>query len=172
MPGTVVSCRKGDHMRILVVSDSHGDTAALRRVLLAQPSAEVVFFLGDGERDIEAVRPDFPQKQFVCVSGNCDFAPLYPTQECRLLCVEKIIACHGHTFGVKGGWERYLAYARKTGADLALFGHTHQAVSERCGGCLLANPGELQGRTGRIGFGVLDTETRIINLHTLDFHAS
>ena len=38
--------------------------------------------------------------------------------------------------------------------------------------CLLANPGELQGRTGRIGFGVLDTETRIINLHTLDFHAS
>lgn len=36
---------------------------------------------------------------------------------------------------------------------------------------LLANPGELQGRTGRIGFGVLDTDTRIINLHNLDFYA-
>ena len=64
-----------------------------------------------------------------------------------------------------------LREARSGNADAALYGHTHQAVSERCGGCLLANPGELQGRTGHIGFGVLDTETRIINLHNLDFHA-
>ena len=138
-------------MRILVVSDSHGDTATLRRVLLAQTSAEVVFFLGDGERDIEAVRPDFPQKQFVCVSGNCDFAPLYPTQECRLLCGKKIIACHGHTFGVKGGWERYLAYARKIGADLALFGHTHQALARYEDGIYLMNPGSLRGYGGTYG---------------------
>lgn len=47
-----------------------------------------------------------------------------------------------------------LREARSGNADAALYGHTHQAVSERCGGCLLANPGELQGRTGRIGFGV------------------
>ena len=78
-------------------------------------------------------------------------------------------------YGMKLSLSHYPKYAlreaRSGNADAALYGHTHQAVSERCGGCLLANPGELQGRTGRIGFGVLDTDTRIINLHTLDFYA-
>ena len=84
--------------------------------------------------------------------------------------------CIRDRYGMKLSLSHYPKYAlreaRSGNADAALYGHTHQAVSERCGGCLLANPGELQGRTGRIGFGVLDTETRIINLHTLDFHAS
>lgn len=78
-------------------------------------------------------------------------------------------------YGMKLSLSHYPKYAlreaRSGNADAALYGHTHQAVSERCGGCLLANPGELQGRTGRIGFGVLDTDTRIINLHNLDFYA-
>lgn len=148
-------------MRILVVSDSHGDIGSLRRVLLAQPSAEAVFFLGDGERDIEAVRPDFPQKQFICVSGNCDFASLYPTQESRLLCGKKIIACHGHTFGVKSGWEAYLAYARKVKADIALFGHTHCALMQYEDGIYLMNPGSLRGYGGT--YGLIDvTEAGIV----------
>ncbi len=77
-------------------------------------------------------------------------------------------------YGMKLSLSHYPKYAlreaRSGGADAALYGHTHQAVSEKYGSCLLANPGELQGRTGHIGFGVLDTETRTINLHTLDFH--
>lgn len=40
------------------------------------------------------------------------------------------------------------------------------------GDCLLANPGELQGRTGRIGFGILDTGSHIMNLHAVDLSAS
>ena len=40
---------------------------------------------------------------------------------------------------------------------------------EMAGNCLIANPGELQGRTGRLGFGILDTDSRTMNLHTLDF---
>ena len=55
--------------------------------------------------------------------------------------------------------------------DAALYGHTHQAVREMYRGCLLANPGALQGRTGRIGFGILDTDSRILTLHSLDFNA-
>ena len=61
--------------------------------------------------------------------------------------------------------------ARSGSVDAALYGHTHQAVREMYRGCLLANPGELQGRTGRIGFGILDTDSRIMNLHSLDFNA-
>ena len=58
---------------------------------------------------------------------------------------------------------------RKGHVDAALYGHTHQALQEMAGNCLIANPGELQGRTGRLGFGILDTDSRTMNLHTLDF---
>ena len=40
-------------MRILVVSDSHGNDANLRRAILAQPTAEVVIHLGDGEEELQ-----------------------------------------------------------------------------------------------------------------------
>ena len=46
-------------MRILVMSDTHGDAAALRRALLAQPKAEVVIHLGDGQEDLDQVRFSF-----------------------------------------------------------------------------------------------------------------
>ena len=39
-------------MRILVVSDSHGNDGNLRRAILAQPKAEVVIHLGDGEEEL------------------------------------------------------------------------------------------------------------------------
>ena len=39
-------------MRILVVSDSHGNDSSLRRAILAQPKAEVVIHLGDGEEEL------------------------------------------------------------------------------------------------------------------------
>lgn len=40
-------------MRILVISDSHGDSYSIKRAIAEQPTARIVFFLGDGERDID-----------------------------------------------------------------------------------------------------------------------
>lgn len=78
-------------------------------------------------------------------------------------------------YGMKFSLSHYPKYAmqeaRSGSVDAALYGHTHQAVREMYRGCLLTNPGELQGRTGRIGFGILDTDSRIMNLHSLDFNA-
>ena len=36
-------------MRILVVSDTHGDMFTLRKAVLSQPQAEVIIHCGDGE---------------------------------------------------------------------------------------------------------------------------
>ena len=49
-------------MRILVVSDTHGDYDTLRRVVIAQPKAEVVIHLGDGEEQSAQLVTDFPEK--------------------------------------------------------------------------------------------------------------
>lgn len=76
-------------------------------------------------------------------------------------------------YGMNLSLSHYPKYAwqevRKGHVDAALYGHTHQALQEMAGNCLIANPGELQGRTGRLGFGILDTDSRTMNLHTLDF---
>lgn len=79
-------------------------------------------------------------------------------------------------YGMSLSLSHYPKYAlqevRNGQVNGALYGHTHQAGREMYGKCLLANPGELQGRTGRIGFGILDTDSRIMDLHTVDFNAS
>ena len=59
-------------MRILVVSDTHGNDSSLRRAILAQPKAEVVIHLGDGEEELLRAKRAFPEKMFLAVRGNCD----------------------------------------------------------------------------------------------------
>ena len=43
-------------MRILVVSDTHGNEMNLRRAILSQPKAEIVIHLGDGETEADRTK--------------------------------------------------------------------------------------------------------------------
>ena len=70
--------RKRQEMRILVVSDSHGNDGNLRRAILAQPKAEVVIHLGDGEEELLRAKRSFPEKMFLAVRGNCDWGSACP----------------------------------------------------------------------------------------------
>lgn len=63
-------------MRITVISDSHRNTNAIRKILNAENGGDTVFFLGDVTADIEEVMHEYPNKTFNIVSGNCDFFPL------------------------------------------------------------------------------------------------
>ena len=49
--------------------------------------------------------------------------------------------CHGHTFGVKGGYSAAVNRAGTRGADVLLCGHTHIPRYEDYGGLQLLNPG-------------------------------
>ena len=44
-------------MRILVLSDSHGDFFSMKKAIESQPTAEVVVFLGDGHIDFVRAEP-------------------------------------------------------------------------------------------------------------------
>lgn len=120
-------------MKILVFSDSHGNPACIRAALDAhRGSTDLVFFLGDGVRDITDVLADFPEIPRVIVAGNCD-SPLTlaacgidaPTEEIRTVDGLKILAMHGHTARVKWGYDSLIYRASEVGADIVLFGHTH-----------------------------------------------
>ena len=135
-------------MRLLVLSDVHGRTELLRRAIEQEPEAREVFFLGDGLRRIHAVR------------GNCDSSLSQEKLLDAAFCGgKKILYLHGHTHGVKSGWESVLRLARDQRADLLLFGHTHTPLCRYEDGLYVMNPGSLgYGQT----YGIADlTDTGI-----------
>ncbi len=131
-------------MRILVVSDTHGDGYALQSALWEQPEAKHVFFLGDGAREFEKIAEANPDRTFFGVCGNCDpaFCGLLGNRE-ETVGGRRIFFTHGHLWSVKFGLSRIDYAARERQADIVLFGHTHQPLSLYEDGLYLINPGSL-----------------------------
>lgn len=142
-------------MKLLVVSDSHGNRTHLRRAIsLEKPQA--VFHLGDGRLDILEVMADWPELPLFSVPGNCDFRSnrIAAVQEVTLEGVH-ILFAHGHTFGVKNGYESYLRYGQRQGYQLLLSGHTHIPCVWEDQGVLLVNPGSV-GNGSHPSYAVLE----------------
>ena len=139
-------------MKICVFSDSHRDAWGMIRAIRAE-NPDLCFFLGDGERDLEDVQACFPLLPFMAVRGNCDLFSQLPLElRCAAGGIE-FYAAHGHMHGVKH--DRTLSSlktaARKAGAEVVLFGHTHQALLRQEGGLTLMNPGPASGRDPSYG---------------------
>lgn len=148
-------------MRILVTSDTHGDSASLRRAVLSQPKAEIVIHLGDGGDDVELVRTSFPERTFLQVRGNCDWGSALPQTGEFEAGGKKIFYTHGHMYGVKSGDYTIISEARSRKADILLFGHTHQPREDYEDGLYIMNPGRLSGWEPT--YGIIDiTEQGIV----------
>lgn len=132
-------------MKILVMSDVHGDRGRARHALLTQTNAEAVIFCGDGESDMEAMKPDFPEKSFYMVRGNCDWGSQLNTTEVLCLDGVKIFFTHGHMYNAKMGEYDMKCAARAAGAQILIYGHTHNAVTDYDDGLYVMNPGACSG---------------------------
>lgn len=152
-------------MKILVFSDSHSNPHKIKEAIeLHHAKCDCVIFLGDGTRDVEYVKEQYPQIPFFVVKGNCDYFARDFEEE-RLLCLEefKIFITHGHLYGAKSGYARLAYRARELGADAVFFGHTHiplDDVLEVAGKSIrLFNPGSI-GLNG--SFGVVNTSGGVL----------
>ncbi len=153
-------------MRILVVSDTHGDENGLHEVLMAQPKAEVVIHLGDGERDVENQRYQFPQKTFFQVRGNCDWGSDLPVIGEISIGEIRIFYTHGHAYDVKYGTYEFERAARDHKARIALYGHTHMPETVYRDGLYIMNPGTLHGTYGT--YGIIDITPQGIVTNIID----
>ena len=117
---------------LLVLSDSHGRADRVREAVCRSRGVDRILFLGDGLRDLSVLSPE-DETGLLAVRGNCDgFSFLsdgLPEERFLPLGAYHILMMHGHTHGVKSGWERAAAYAAARGADVLLFGHTHEPLS-------------------------------------------
>jgi putative phosphoesterase len=154
-------------MKILVFSDTHGRYREMRAALARHaPTTYAVFFLGDGCRDLSRIKDDFPTVAFYSVLGNCDFGAtgdgdIYE----RFVSLDGFcfLLMHGHRFGVKSGLESAVAYAKNKGADVLLYGHTHQACDTLDGELYVFNPGSISGDyNGNRTYGILQTVNGVL----------
>ena len=118
-----------------------------------------IFHLGDCLRDAESLSFAYPEIPVIMVPGNCDG---WTGMSERLLLERdgvRILLAHGHRWHVKSGAGAALADARMCGADILLYGHTHQAVCRREeDGLWHMNPGTVGGIGARATYGVIELE--------------
>lgn len=130
-------------MRLLVISDSHGNYAHAFRAHQMAGDVDGIIHLGDGSEDarmLEEVLGVTVHK----VAGNCDFDRGLPAQLTLELGECRILATHGNRERVKSGLKELIGKGIEAGASVVLYGHTHRPAVEAAHGMLLVNPGQLK----------------------------
>lgn len=139
-------------MRILVVSDTHGDLRTLMKAVNAQPSAEIIVHCGDGDEQVQYLKDTIKDKMIVGVRGNCDWCSNLLSKEILSVCGKKIFITHGHLYNAKVGMYNIMCAAREEKADVLLFGHTHNAMTYYEDGLYVMNPGSCSGYMASYGY--------------------
>ena len=156
-------------MRIIVLSDTHGNYARAVRAVNEAGPAELVIHLGDEYAD-GALIGQFCQRPLLAVPGNCDPGCSEPRLKTVTAAGKRILLTHGDSYGVKNGLHHLIKKGLTERADVILFGHTHQPLVQQIDGMLLVNPGTLQYRASTQSYAILEIsdETASASIITLD----
>lgn len=157
-------------MTALILSDSHGKADMVARAVRQAGRVDLLLFLGDGLRDLYGLEESMP---VVSVRGNCDLFSFFgdnsvPEERIIRLGEYTVLMMHGHTAGVKASYVSAAERAARLGADILLFGHTHQRFERYLGEgtelldltlkkpLYIFNPGSIgQPREGCPSFGLM-----------------
>lgn len=146
-------------MKILVLSDSHSACGFMRRCI-DNLHPDAVLHLGDYVRDGEALAAEYPGIRFCQVAGNCDrgrVLPGFPEILVETLGGVKIYMTHGHLQGVKLFLDKLILDAQHCGAEIILYGHTHEPDCRKLPeGQWIMNPGSAGNYGGTAGIILLD----------------
>lgn len=166
-------------MNIGVISDIHDRTDHLQLVMeeIDKGGCEIIIFLGDLEEPSTLI-------SLIKLGNGRPLHIILGNNDSEINRIKGIVGKNENiTFhGIRGhttidhlriGMSHYPSIAEQhilsEDYDVVLHGHTHIASCKTIRGCILANPGEIQGRTGQIGYGILDTQQRTFVLHRLSF---
>ena len=152
-------------MKILVLSDSHGNLSHMEEAVL-RVRPRMILHLGDCWRDGEKIHDLFPDIPFRQVPGNCDYRPAEPAEQLLFLEDKRVLMCHGHTYGVKQTLLNAGYAAEAQNLDLFLFVHTHKPLVDMRGKTLFLNPGSI-GDHFRPFYGVVTLENGRLDARTV-----
>lgn len=127
-------------MKLLVVSDSHGDRDILIELIKTyKGKVDAMIHCGDSE----LAETDSVWQEMMSVKGNMDFDQAYPPVRSIEIGQEKIVWVHGHLHDVKNSMQTLVFLAKEVKAKFAFFGHTHELAAEMIDGVLVLNPGSV-----------------------------
>lgn len=129
-------------MKILLVSDSHGDDNQLKKLLKKVGKMDAVFHMGDSENS-RGYMESLVDCPLYIVKGNCDYGSVLPQKLIVEMGGHKFYISHGDRERVDFGLDIIKENARMNDADVALFGHTHKPVIDYDGGIVAVNPGSI-----------------------------
>ena len=146
-------------MKILVLSDSHHITGYMLRAV-EQIRPDVIIHLGDRISDARKLQSLHPEPEYHMVCGNCDPEAEDDMEQLLTLGGARVFLTHGHRYGVKSGLQMLIDKARRSEADVALFGHTHIALLRQLPGLWLMNPGQMLRHDSEVpaSYGVVKIE--------------
>jgi putative phosphoesterase len=129
-------------MKILVISDTHGDTNKAEEAIRKNKRINLIIHLGDYFRDAQKLSGLFPGIPIEYIYGNSDFMiDDVPAEKMLEICGKKIFITHGHRYSVKWDYDKLYRKAEELHVDMLLFGHTHiPDIVEKEKYCIL-NPG-------------------------------
>lgn len=131
-------------MKILIISDSHGDILKFYE-LMSEEKPNMVFWTGDFSSDGEECSFAYPEIPFHIVRGNCDiYDESFNDNEIVEVNGVKILLTHGHLYNVKREMFTLEKFSEKLGVDAVSFGHTHVPYLKEENGIKFFNPGALK----------------------------
>lgn len=153
-------------MLIAIISDTHKNQRSLNiaQKHIKEANADIIIHLGDCIEDIEILIENFNGKVYA-VEGNCDNLNKYAKEDIIEVNGKSIFFTHGDLYGVKNGLDNLRRRGKEVGADIVLFGHTHEPFKEEKNGIILMNPGSIAKpvlRDRAIGFIEINNEGNII----------
>ena len=139
-----------DKIKVVVVSDSHGNVDVLKDIALIEQDASIFLHCGDSQVPEAYLGP------FVSVKGNCDFFMDYPPFRIIDTPYGKIYVEHGNRLFPMG-----VETLKDLGCKIYIQGHTHVKKIVNIDGIYFANPGSItKPRDGDQGSYLLLTLTK------------
>jgi putative phosphoesterase len=152
-------------MRILAVSDTHGDKLILEELLMQYPDCAAYFYAGDSELDADSS----VFQTYQAVLGNMDWDDRFPKTLTKDVAGLRVFMTHGHYYGVRAGLTQLLDAGAAAGAQLIIYGHTHVALAQQHRGIVVVNPGSIsqpRGPLAQLGgmYAVIDVDDEQIKV--------
>ncbi len=129
-------------MKILIISDTHGFLWYLNEVLKKVGPIDMLIHCGDIQKDEEPVKTAVNCPVYM-VAGNNDLGTLLEKEIFLDIGKYYIMVTHGHRYSVGYGLDMLAASAKKKGADIVMFGHTHVPLIKKIDNVTLVNPGSI-----------------------------
>ncbi len=131
-----------NNMRVLVMSDTHGEYKNLDQVLERERPYDLIIHLGDieGAEDYIEAAAGCPLE---AVRGNNDYFSNLPGEKIIEAGGRRIFITHGHYYYVAAGVEHLIKEGYARNVDIVMFGHTHRPLLREERGLVILNPGSL-----------------------------